>query len=217
MRDALAARTLLILIIFAIAFGVEEAIIVLYLRQLPPNSHLTGTAAATVGLAQQIIHLETARELCTLIILGTVAWLATANPADRIRAFLVAFGAWDITYYVAMFALSGSPQITSQDVLFLIPIPWIGPVRAAMSFAFALILIGAFGIERRRTPALVAGLLLGWLSFVLEPFKALYLGHGGAVPQAQSMPYPVWLFVPAILLVAAALRWPTANATPAGE
>jgi hypothetical protein len=201
MRDRLAGRSVLVVTLFAIAFGVEEAIIVLYLRQLPPYGHAIAAGTTGVDLIHYVNHLEVARELCTLVVLCAVAWLASGLAEQRVRFFLVAFGVWDIVYYIALLSLSGYPGLTSDDVLFLIPIPWIGPVWAAISFAVALTLVGLFGTAPRRGLVLTAGLVLGWISFVIGPFRALYSDHGldtSAVPDIQ---YPTWLFVPAIALV----------------
>ncbi|HET9342314.1 MAG TPA: hypothetical protein VFO25_05335 [Candidatus Eremiobacteraceae bacterium] len=180
----------LIVALFAIAFGVEEAIIVLYLRMLPSSG-------------PSVVTMESWRELCTIVVLVAVAWLAGARADARFRAFLIAFGVWDITYYVTLWLTSGTPGLTSQDVLFLIPVPWIAPVWAAMSFAAALMLLGLFGIARGRL--LVAGLAIGWLSFVWGPLYARFIDHSRIFESASDFTYPLWLFVPGIALVLAAL------------
>jgi hypothetical protein len=189
--------------LFSVAFGVEEAIVVLYLRKI------------SVDLAQYVGHLEVAREICTVVVLGTVAWLASGRPEERLRNFLIAFGAWDIAYYVALWSLSGYPRLSSQDVLFLIPIPWIGPVWAAMAFATVLMLIGFFGMAKGRGFALGAGLLLGWLSFVYGPLRTHLDIHAAGASAINSNQYPLWLFVPAIVLVAAAFPFREATASVA--
>lgn len=163
------------LTLFSIAFGAEEAIIVVYLRSLA---------------ARAPYSLEAWREACTIVVLATIAWIAASRLDRRLRAFLFSFGVWDIVYYVGLWVLSGSPGLTEYDVLFLIPVPWIAPVWAVMSFAAALVLFGIFGIARKRIPFLIAGLALGWLSFVYPPF---------------ARDYPVWLFALAIVSVALAL------------
>jgi len=181
----------LIIALFSIAFGVEEAIIVLYLRMLPSSG-------------PSVVTIESWREFCTIVILLTVAWLAASRADARFRAFLVAFGVWDITYYVTLWLTSGSPGITSQDVLFLIPVPWIAPVWAAMAFAAALTLLGLFGIAKGRGRMLLIGLGIGWLSFVWGPLYARFIDHSAIFWSGSNSAYPLWLFVPAIVLVLAA-------------
>ena len=182
----------LIVALFAIAFGVEEAIIVLYLRMLPANG-------------PSVVTIESWRELCTIVVLVAVAWLAGNRADSRFRAFLIAFGVWDITYYAALWLTSGTPALTSQDVLFLIPVPWIAPVWAAMSFAAALMLLGLFGIARGRGRLVGAGLAIGWLSFVWGPLYARFIDHSRIFEAASDFTYPLWLFVPGIALVLSAL------------
>jgi hypothetical protein len=187
----MSTRRYLALALFSIAFGIEEAIVVLYLRLLPHTIHGQGPLSMQI-VPHEAYALELARELCTLAVLAAAAWLAAASLHGRLRAFSFAFGAWDIVYYLALWKLSGSPSITSYDVLFLIPVPWIAPVWAAMAFAAVFVLIGIFGIARQRTLLLTTGFVLGWLSFVyIVAFKA----EG----------YPVWLFLVAFAFVLLAL------------
>ena len=170
------------LAVFAIAFGVEEAIIVVYLR------HLNVFAAESYAL-------EVGREACTLVVIGAIAWIAGAEMRQRAKAYCFAFGIWDIVYYFGLWSLSGTPTFTQPDVLFLIPVPWVAPVWSAMAYAFALVLIGVVGVPRERAWLLTAGFVLGLSSFVYQT-----LFHAPA--------YPVWLFVLAYALVLAALVRP---------
>jgi hypothetical protein len=184
-----AAYRYLVLTAFAIAFGVEEAIIVLYLRLLPAH-------------APDTYRLEVARELCTIVILVAVAAFAGSRLAERLRYFFFTFGAWDIVYYAALWLFSRYPGISSDDVLFLIPIPWVGPVWAAVSFAAALVFVGLRGTAPARGYVLIVGLILGWLSFVYVPATELMLRHSLDVQLALGQShYPLWLFVPAVLCV----------------
>lgn len=167
------------LTLFSIAFGVEEAIIVVYLRRFgdfTPNEY----------------RLESSRELCTLVAIGAVAWLSGTSAVQRAKAFCFTFGAWDIVYYVGLWVLSGYPSITDHDVLFLVPVPWLAPVWAPMAFAVALMIIGVLGVARRRSVLLVSGFLLALVSFVYE---AVFKTHA----------YPIWLFVLSFALVLSAL------------
>ena len=190
----------LFLTLFAVAFGVEEAIVVVYLRLIP---------AQHGQIAPDTYPIEIGREICTIVVLVCVASIAGARPIERLRHFFVAFGVWDIIYYVALWGLSGNPTFNSDDVLFLIPIPWVGPVWAVMAFATALVLLGAFGIAARRAWVLIVGLLLGWLSFVYVPFASLVSGQGFHMRlQLEPSLYPLWLFVPAIACVLLALPLP---------
>ena len=180
MKRAAMPFALVPLLVFAVAFGIEEAIIVVYLRHLPDTYAAQGFA------------LEKIRELATLFVIGAIAALVGSSWALRARAFCFAFGAWDIVYYVALWKLSGFPSIMDDDVLFLIPIPWVAPVWAPASFAFVMMLIGVFGIVRRRAALLALAVVFALLSFV-------YRSAFGAPA------YPLWLFAVALLLALAAL------------
>jgi hypothetical protein len=175
---AVVRKRYIALTLFSLAFGVEEAIIVVYLRNLPAGTHAYA--------------FETWREFCTLVVIGALAWVAASAGAYRARAFCFAFGIWDIVYYVALWLLSGYPRLAEPDVLFLIPVPWIAPVWAPMTFAFVLVLIGLFGAVRERIALLVAGFLLALASFVYESML-------------KTHSYPVWLFVLAFALSVSAL------------
>jgi hypothetical protein len=193
------------LTLFAIAFGVEEAIIVLYLRSFAPSGTAHAAAIVAPFMPPGDYALEMTRELSTIAILVAIAWLAASNASERVRAFLFAFGTWDIVYYIALWLLSGYPTITSYDVLFLVPVPWVAPVWAPMAFAAALVLIGIFGIAERRSGLLGIGLALGLISFVYQPVAALAAGHTTLRP-GDIHAYPVWLFLMALTCVLCALR-----------
>jgi hypothetical protein len=133
-----------------------------------------------------------ARELCTLIVLGAVAFLSAPTALLRVRAFCFAFGVWDIVYYLGLWQLSGIPRLTDNDVLFLIPLPWLAPVWSAMTFAAVLVLIGVYGTVRQRSALLAMGFALGLLSFI---YRAAFHAAG----------YPVGLFAVSLALVVSAL------------
>ena len=56
-------------------------------------------------------------------------WVAATTLPGRVGAFALAMGVWDIFYYVFLWVFTGWPaSIVDPDVLFLIPLPWWGPV-----------------------------------------------------------------------------------------
>ena len=82
----------------------------------------------------------------------------------RLGAFLLAFGLWDITYYVWLHLLSGFPRsLTTIDILFAIPSHWRGPVWAPTLIATgfvvggALLMLGLIGARRRAAPPVEGG------------------------------------------------------------
>ena len=127
--------------LYAIAMGYLEAAVVYYLRTMvhrivPYQSEpLPDTPALAVP--------ELFRELATLIMLAAVGWLAGRTWRGRVGFALFAFGIWDIAYYLFLIPLTGWPKsLLDWDVLFLIPLPWWGPIVAPVSIALLMICFG---------------------------------------------------------------------------
>jgi hypothetical protein len=132
---------LLVVTLFALAMAWVESAVVLYLRtmvnrldpfQPNPLPQFTGFAFA-----------ELIREAATLVMLLTVGWLAGRNLATRLGYALFAFGVWDIFYYVWLVPMTGWPHgLLDWDILFLIPLPWWGPVLAPVLIALMMTVWG---------------------------------------------------------------------------
>ncbi|MGB9664509.1 MAG: hypothetical protein ACPL25_06285 [Ignavibacteria bacterium] len=125
--------------IFGISFGFLEAIVVVYLRALYyPN----GFKFPLTFLDPQMLKVEIMREFCTIVMLATAGWILGKSKGERFSFFIFLFGVWDIFYYVALKLFLNWPQsILEWDVLFLIPITWIGPVLAPVICSLGMILI----------------------------------------------------------------------------
>ena len=160
MSPARPGPRLAVLVVFAAAMGWLEAVVVVYLRGLLAVAH--GSAApAPDELTRRLASLpwlvgtEQGREIATLVMLATVAWLAAPRLLPRLGAFLVAFGVWDIVYYVALYVLlRWPPSLATQDLLFLIPpVPWwIQPVWVPVAISAVMIAAGSwlFTVSERR-------------------------------------------------------------------
>lgn len=69
------------------------------------------------------------REAATIVMLVTLALLVGNSWLDRAMVFLWTFAFWDLFYYVSLYlVIKWPPRLTTVDVLFLIPRPWIAPV-----------------------------------------------------------------------------------------
>ncbi len=163
-------RKIATVIIFGIFFGLLEAIVVIYLRQLfgPGNTlvssqitpddiaftlgfitFLKSSASILITQSQRILALELWRELSTIAMLVSLAFIAGRTLRDRIAYFLLAFGIWDVFYYVFLKIISGWPAgLLDIDVYFLIPVAWIGPVVTPLTISIVMIL-GAIRWLRR--------------------------------------------------------------------
>jgi len=152
-------RNLTVLIIFGIAFGFLEAAVVFYLRIMlgyksgyPLGNYQTlfGTNFISFIITEkpllgtmQIAKAEIAREIATIVMLATVAFLSAKKFLPRFGAFMIAFSLWDIFYYVFLKFLTGWPtSIFSTDIYFLIPVPWIGPIITPLIISLVLFLAG---------------------------------------------------------------------------
>ncbi len=113
--------------IFAVAMAYVESAIVVYLREM-----LFGNVLEIFplrNLPSNLAVIEIGREAATIVMLLTVGVLAGRNKFQKRMYFVYGFAIWDIFYYVFLWIMVGWPtSLLNFDILFLIPIPWIGPV-----------------------------------------------------------------------------------------
>jgi hypothetical protein len=159
------------LTIVGVAMGWFEAAVVIDLRQI---YYPDGFRFPLVVMSDQLLAVELVREAASLILLGGIAWLASQHRAGRLGAFLLLFGVWDLVYYAGLQLVLGWPSsLTTPDLLFLIPAPWIGPVWAPASVAALFTVIGWYlfrtrGRPRRYRPRDVAVLVLSAAAVVVS-------------------------------------------------
>jgi hypothetical protein len=95
-------------------------------------------------IAPRIAVTEFLREAATIIMLAGIGILAGKNKMQRFAFFIYAFAIWDIFYYVFLkFLLDCPVSILTWDILFLIPVPWVGPVLAPCIVSLTMILFTA--------------------------------------------------------------------------
>jgi hypothetical protein len=134
-------RKLLIITLFAIAMGYLESAVVVYLREI---FYPEGFAFPLKSMSGDIALTEVLREAATLIMLAGIGYLAGKNRLQRFGIFIYAFGIWDIFYYVFLKLLLGWPEsFLTWDILFLIPVTWVGPVLAPVINALSMCIFGA--------------------------------------------------------------------------
>jgi hypothetical protein len=141
-------RTLGLAAVFAVAMGILEAICVIYLR------HLLSPSENPVAALKRF-PVEQIREACTIVMLLTSAWLAGFNTRTRVAYFFMVFGIWDIAYYAGLKWLAQWPSSWLEwDSLFLIPVPWHGPVLAPIlvSTYFVVVCIVCIAREHGGAP-----------------------------------------------------------------
>ncbi len=158
------------LVLLAAAFGYVEAAIVVDLRAIydPIRASLypdqpAGALFPLITLEQlraaaphyvRLLIIELGRELATMIMLAAMAALAVRRRGEWIAMFMISFGVWDLVYYVGLKAMIDFPaSLLTWDILFLLPVPWLGPVLAPVIVSATLIGAGLallFEIERGR-------------------------------------------------------------------
>lgn len=149
----------LTIVIFAMAMAWVESAVVYYLRthidRIEPYQPNPLPVIGGLGLAELV------REFATLVMLFTVGVLAGKTWRARCGYMMLAFGVWDIFYYVFLKVMCGWPHsLLDWDILFLLPLPWWGPVLAPVLIATLMILWGTLVTQFERHPA---PLLSNWL------------------------------------------------------
>ena len=185
-------RTVAALLLFGISFGYLEAAVVVYLRAIydPIRAsihpgRLAGELFPLISPRQleaagpenaRRLAIEIGREAATIIMLAAFGLAAGRNFNQRMAAFAIVFGLWDISFYAFLKLMIGWPQsLFTWDILFLIPLPWVGPVIAPVIVSLTLIVCGFFSLQRGGLPAkpwqwltMMAGGLVVILAFVWD-------------------------------------------------
>lgn len=122
---------------FSIAMGYLESAVVVYLREI---LYPQGFNFPLVTMDEHLALTEIFREVATIIMLLGIGIMAGRNSPERFAWFLYSFAIWDIFYYVFLKLLLNWPEsLMTWDILFLIPVTWVGPVIAPVIVSFTMI------------------------------------------------------------------------------
>ncbi len=202
-------RIVIGLLLFGISFGYVEAAVVIYLRALyePLRQRLTPGRApgdlfplvnrekmvAEAPETARLLNVEVVREAATIVMLAAAAMLVTGERSLWLPALSIAFGVWDISFYVFLKLWIDWPaSLFTWDLLFLLPVPWEAPVLAPVIVSFTIIGCGVAAICRpidigwRHWIGLVLGGALVILSFTWD-FRHVIAGN-------MPRPFAWWLF-----------------------
>jgi hypothetical protein len=198
-----------IVLVFAVAMAWVEAASVFYIRTLVDRIEPYQTNPLPIDGA--LGNVELWREASTLVMLTTLGLLAGRTWRRRAGYAALAFGVWDIFYYVFLRLISGWPRtLLDWDVLFLLPLPWWGPVLAPVSIALVMIVWGTLAtqagaddaVDTRWTWALAwAGIAVALAVFMIDAWRALPEGRDAVLrvlPSTFNWP----LFSVAVLMMA---------------
>jgi hypothetical protein len=143
------------IVIYAVAMAWVESAVVFYLRSM--MGRIEPYQADPLPVIGGFALVELPREFATMVMLFAVGFLAGRTWRARIGYAAIAFGVWDIFYYVFLKVMCGWPHsVMDWDILFLIPLPWWGPVLAPVLISLLLIFWGTLGsqFEHAQTTAL---------------------------------------------------------------
>jgi len=202
---------------FAIAMAWLEAASVFYIRALVDR--IEPYQANPLPLHGALGNVELWREAATLVMIATLGILTGRTWRRRLGYAAITFGVWDIFYYVFLRLISGWPKtLLDWDILFLLPLPWWGPVLAPVSIALVMILWGTVATqstddatEARWARALAGvGIALALVVFMIDAWRALPHGRD-AILQVLPATFNWPLFCVALLLMAAPILHQTAG------
>lgn len=221
-------RKLLWASVFSIAMGFAESAVVVYLRVI---YYPEGFQFPLVPISKNIALAEFLREAATLVMLLSAGVLAGSNAIQRFAYFIFCFAVWDICYYLFLKLLLNWPEsLLTWDILFLIPVPWVGPVITPVIVACTMILLAAamlYADSKNRNARLrwsewsllIAGsavLMVSWMwdysSYVLarHPLSSVWTLSGDAVLFSLAEHYIPrrfcwWLFLPGEVICLSAI------------
>src|SRR5450759_226863 len=171
---------LLIVVVFAGAMAWVESATVAYLRTL--LNRVEPYQQRPLPIFSLFVRTELAREAATVVMLLSVALRAGKTLRGRCGYFMVAFGVWDIFYYVFLKVIVGWPHsLFDWDVLFLIPLPWWGPVLSSVLVSIILIIGGILMIDLDGITSLFTPSRVSWVICTAGSLTALYVFMATAI------------------------------------
>jgi len=199
---------------FAIAFAWVEGAIVVYLREI----YFGGSFSFPVVMewregelvVDRLMRIEFGREIATIVMLVAVGYAAGKSSWQRFCFFMIGFGLWDIFFYIWLRVMVGWPEsLMTWDLLFFVPLPWVGPVITPVLIALAMTVAGSLIIyfeEKGHTVSwrwfdfviiLGCGLLL--ITAFCWDWKNILRLPGDELRTGIPNPFAWWLYVPAYL------------------
>ena len=224
-------RRLIWLTVYTVAMAYLESAVVVYLRAI---YYPEGFSFPFVLIEPGMAAIEVGREAATLVmLLGVTAamsvdrwewFLALTWDISRIEElrlallefkrtyneqFCLSFGVWDIFYYIWLCVfLDWPPSLLTWDILFLIPVPWIGPVLAPILVSVALV-VGSLLLLRMKQrgtrlhfPPWLWGLVVTGGGVVILSFT---LDFRVVLAEMAPPPFRWWLFAAGMACGGAAL------------
>ncbi len=185
------SKLLIWITLFSIAMGFMETAVVVYLREL---YYPLGFDFPLTIIPNKIAITEFWREAATIIMLVGTGIVAGKTSLSRFAYFIIAFAIWDLFYYVFLYVLISWPQsLFTWDILFLIPVPWVGPVIAPCIVALEMIVFGCCMIyfeDKHGNIKVTASqwlLLIGGVVIVIISFTTDYIEQASSSNSAWNI------------------------------
>jgi hypothetical protein len=208
-------RTVIWVTLFSIAMGFLEGAVVIYLREL---YYPEGFVFPLKLMSDTNAIVELLREVATIVMLLGIGMLAGRTPNQRLAYFVMSFAIWDIFYYVVLWLFLDWPQsIMEWDILFLVPVLWVGPVITPLLITVTMLLLSTvllksdIRLSKVEWALLITGSLVVILSWTLEfqqfssrvgdPMKAVL------TYEPQAFPWIIFVLGEIILLTPIYLFW----------
>ena len=154
--------------IFAVAMAYLESAVVVYLREM---YGIVDLIKDTPLSPDKYTIIEIGREAATLVMLALVGLITGETRQKKIGYSIFAFGIWDIFYYVWLYLFIQWPKsLLEWDILFLIPLPWWGPVITPVLISIFFILVGYFLITKEKIILSKIDWTIFWISILIILF-----------------------------------------------
>ena len=201
-------------IIFSVAFAWVESSVVVYLREIFFDGGfgfpLVVKWEGGKHVVNPLVRIEFGREIATIIMLIAIGWTAGKNSFQKFCYFMIAFGLWDIFYYVWLYVMIGWPEsLMTWDLLFYVPLPWVGPVITPVLIATTMVVAGTLIIYfdekgvaiHWRWYDMAVELFFGLLMIVAFCWDWKNILQIPGDPNHTGIPNPFawWLYLPAYL------------------
>ncbi|MBI3502370.1 MAG: hypothetical protein HY063_11305 [Bacteroidetes bacterium] len=197
--------------------GYLESAVVVYLRAI---YYPLGFNFPLTNMNNLIAITEIGRELATIIMLAGIGIIAGKNSTQRFAWFLYCFAVWDIFYYVFLKVLLNWPEsLFTRDILFLIPLPWVGPVIAPILISLTMIYatliliyynekISSIKINWEEWILFSTGSFVVIFSFVLDCYHCIQTYKGevlDAISHYTPTHFDWWIFIAGEALIFSAI------------
>ena len=156
------------LIIFGIGMGILEYVVVIYLRDI---NYPGGFEFPLKITRLKYYNIEIIREFATIIMLVSIGFISGKNLLEKFCYFIFSFATWDIFYYIGLkFLINWPPSLLTWDILFLIPVTWVGPVLAPVICSVVFIFFSVAIIILKEKGYIEKLNLISWLLFISGSF-----------------------------------------------